>query len=56
MRGDRIIIVAFALADEPVEPKMLVVDGDNRFLSWLPGEITDEGVEEPTASPSGRRM
>ena len=56
MRGDRIIIVAFALADEPIEPKMLVVDGDNRFLSWLPGELTDEGVEEPTASPSGRRM
>jgi aspartate 1-decarboxylase len=55
MRGDRIIIVAFALADEPIEPKMLVVDGDNRFLSWLPGEFTDEGVEEPISSPSGGR-
>jgi aspartate 1-decarboxylase len=54
MRGDRIIIVAFALADEPIEPKMLVVDGDNRFLSWLPGEFTDEGVDEPISSPSGR--
>jgi aspartate 1-decarboxylase len=54
MRGDRIIIVAFALADEPIEPKMLVVDGDNRFLSWLPGEFSDEGVEETAPSLSGR--
>ena len=44
MKGDRIIIVAFALADEPVEPKMLVVDPENRFSSCLPGHFADEGA------------
>jgi aspartate 1-decarboxylase len=33
--GDKIIIVAFALADEPVTPKMILVNRDNQFLDWL---------------------
>jgi aspartate 1-decarboxylase len=37
-RGDRIIVVAFLLTDEPVEPKMLLVDDDNAFSRWLPAE------------------
>ena len=40
-RGDLVIIVAFCLTDEPLAPKMIAVDGQNRFqhtLSGLPGE------------------
>jgi aspartate 1-decarboxylase len=33
--GDRIIVAAFCLADEPVAPKMIVVDDRNRFLRDL---------------------
>jgi aspartate 1-decarboxylase len=36
--GDRVIIVAFVLTDEVVEPRMLLVDAENRFASWLPAE------------------
>lgn len=37
-RGDRVIIVAFVLTDEPVEPKMFLVDAENAFVDWLPAE------------------
>ena len=33
--GDRIIIAAFCLTDEPVEPKMIAVDEHNRFIMDL---------------------
>jgi aspartate 1-decarboxylase len=33
--GDQIIIVAFCLADEPVTPRMIVVDQQNRFVRYL---------------------
>ena len=33
--GDRIIIVAFCLTDEPVAPRMIVVDQQNRFVKSL---------------------
>ena len=33
--GDRIVIAAFDLADEPIEPKMVVVDEDNRVIRDL---------------------
>lgn len=29
--GDKVIIVAFCLTDEPVEPQMIMVDEENRF-------------------------
>lgn len=35
--GDTIIIAAFCLTDESVEPKMIAVDGSNRFRASLPG-------------------
>ena len=35
--GDKVIIVAFCLADEPVTPRMIVVDGQNRFMRNLVG-------------------
>ena len=33
--GDVVIVAAFALADEPVEPKMILVDERNRYLRDL---------------------
>src|SRR5947199_9893841 len=33
--GDIVIIVAFCLADEPVRPRMIMVDGHNRFIKDL---------------------
>ena len=38
--GDRVIIVAFCLADEPVTPRMIMVDGQNRFVKDLVGANT----------------
>lgn len=35
MPGDRVIIAAFALTDEPVQPKMIVVDAKNQFAVAL---------------------
>ena len=35
--GDKVIIVAFCLADEPVAPRMIMVDGQNQFLKDLVG-------------------
>ncbi|MGB7219789.1 MAG: aspartate 1-decarboxylase [Vicinamibacterales bacterium] len=34
--GDLVIIAAFYLADEPVVPQMILVDGKNRFARHLP--------------------
>jgi len=36
--GDKVIVVAFVLTDEPVEPRMFLVDGQNAFSTWLPAE------------------
>ena len=36
--GDRVIIVAFCLTDEVIEPRMLLVDDSNSFVRWLPKE------------------
>jgi aspartate 1-decarboxylase len=33
--GDRIIVVAFVLTDEVIEPRMILVDARNRFTDWL---------------------
>jgi aspartate 1-decarboxylase len=35
--GDTIIIAAFCLTDEPVEPRMIAVDDRNRFVRHLSG-------------------
>lgn len=34
-RGDQVIIVAFVLTDEVIQPRMIMVDPENRFESWL---------------------
>jgi len=33
--GDKAIIVAFCLTDEPITPRMIAVDGQNRFARNL---------------------
>ena len=30
--GDRVVIAAFALSDEPIEPKMLLLDDENQVV------------------------
>ena len=34
-QGDCVIIMSFEASDEPVEPKMILVDRDNRFVEYL---------------------
>lgn len=33
--GDKVIIAAFALTDEPVEPRIVLVDEQNQFTSYI---------------------
>ena len=33
--GDCVVILAYELTDEPLEPKQILVDEDNRFLDYL---------------------
>jgi aspartate 1-decarboxylase len=40
--GDRVIIVAFTLTDEPVAPRMIAVDEHNRLARHLSGERAEE--------------
>lgn len=35
--GDRVIIAAFALSDEPVDARVVLVNDENRFVCFLPG-------------------
>lgn len=35
--GDCVIILSFEVNDEPIEPKMILVDRDNRFVEYLEG-------------------
>ncbi|MDH7570288.1 MAG: aspartate 1-decarboxylase [Armatimonadota bacterium] len=34
--GDKVIIAAFALTDEPVQPRIVLVDEQNRFARYAP--------------------
>jgi aspartate 1-decarboxylase len=47
--GDRIIVAAFCLTDEPVTPQMIAVDDQNRFVMQLPGHgsSADDLVSTP---------
>ncbi len=35
--GDCVIILSFETSDDPIEPKMILVDGENRFVEYLEG-------------------
>jgi len=45
--GDQVIIAAFYLTDELVEPQMIVVDEQNRLLRKLDGTATPEDRLQP---------
>jgi aspartate 1-decarboxylase len=34
--GEQIIIMGFELTDTPIEPRVILVDGENRFVRTLP--------------------
>lgn len=40
--GDKVIIVAFCLTDEPVDPRMIAVDEKNRFVANLAKSVGEE--------------
>ena len=35
--GDCVIILSFQTSDEPIDPKMILVDQDNQFVEYLEG-------------------
>lgn len=37
-KGEEIIIMGFELTNQPVTPKMILVDQENKFLHWLDPE------------------
>jgi aspartate 1-decarboxylase len=43
-RGDCVIIMAFESTDEPIDPKMILVDKNNRFVQNLEGAKLPQGV------------
>ncbi len=40
--GEEVIIMGFELTDQPIEPKVILVDHQNRFVKYL-GEEGDRG-------------
>ena len=53
--GDKVIIVAFCLTDEAVEPRMIAVDEQNRFVRDLVPNGSPEDIPEPCTSASEQR-
>jgi aspartate 1-decarboxylase len=47
--GDRIIVVAFCLTDEPVTPQMIAVDDQNRFVMNLTGSSASSDLVGATS-------
>lgn len=41
-KGEEIIIMGFELSDRPIEPKVVLVDSDNRFLHFLASNEAEE--------------
>ena len=35
--GDCVIILSFQTSDDPIDPKMILVNGENRFVEYLEG-------------------
>lgn len=50
--GDKIIIVAFVLSDEPVVPQMILVDRNNQFVDWLGDNRMPEQLEVDLMTPA----
>ena len=43
-KGDCLIILSFEVADEPIEPKMILVDQNNRFVEYFEGATYAEQI------------
>ena len=43
-KGDCVIILSFEVTDEPIKPKMILVDEQNRFVEYLEGVPYEEKV------------
>lgn len=50
--GDVVIIVAFTLTDEPVQPRMFLVDAENAFASWLSVSDDPAAFQEMMLAPA----
>jgi aspartate 1-decarboxylase len=44
MKGDCLIILSFEVTDEPIEPKMILVDENNHFVEYVSAEQYAEQV------------
>ena len=42
--GDCLIILSFEVTDEPIDPKMILVDQDNKFLEVIEGHMIEGAV------------
>ena len=40
--GDCVIILSFEVSDRPIEPRMILVDRDNRFVEYLEGVAVEQ--------------
>ena len=47
-QGDCLIILAFEVTDEKVDPRMVLVDENNKFVEWIEGSMYAE--PEPAAA------
>lgn len=43
-KEDCVIILSFEVTDEPIDPKMILVDRENRFVEYIEGAMYEEPV------------
>ena len=43
-KDDCVIILSFEVSDEPIDPKMILVDRENRFVEYIEGAMYEEPV------------
>ncbi len=41
---DCVIILSFEVSDEPIEPKMILVNRENKFVEYIEGAMYEESV------------
>ena len=43
-KDDCVIILSFEVTDKPIDPKMILVDRENRFVEYIEGAMYEEPV------------
>ena len=43
-KDDCVIILSFEVSDKPIDPKMILVDRENRFVEYIEGALYEEPV------------